>query len=230
MARIDLIEFLRPEPLWPYPYSLEMAFSVLRWLIETASHPQFEEQYEYHRSSAAGVMGAEGAINGAGRPIANIDDLKNRFVDALLMSDRCRPDVTRWREAHGISPMSHHEMRFAHYKPHHLPAHLPWRSESEVRQALRDLLERSTGRKLAVSLNSVHKRARTIQRVGVMVAPKYFRFVLNYGLTDARKNRYDSTWTHELAMSKKGEPFLDTLARAIEHLEGLLQGTAQKAA
>lgn len=222
-ATVHLIEFLRPDSYWPYPYSLEMGFQALRWLIASAADPRFVEQHQWHTSCAVGLMGGASAQNGACRPITSVDDLKQRFTYALLGSDRHRPEVTRWREHWGIHPTAQIEMRFRHYKPHHPPAHLPWRSEAQIRDALTALFEHSVGQKLNVQLNSVHRRARIVQRVGIYVGPKLFWFVLNYGFTDARKNPCDSTWSQELAVSKSDEPFLDTLARAIEQLSSWTQ-------
>lgn len=230
-AAIQLIEFLRPDPFWPWPYSLEMGFQALRWLIASAADPGFVEHHQWHTSCAVGLMGGEGAQNGACRPITSIDDLKQRFVYALLGSDRHRPEVTRWREQCGIHPGAQIPMQFRHYKPHYPASHLPWRSEAQIREALTALLENSVGQRLNVQLNSVHRRARVVQRVGIYIGPKRFRFVLNYGFNDARKDPCASTWSQELATSKGDEPFLDVLARAIEQFTSwthvpALQGAA----
>lgn len=215
-ATIRLIEFLRPDPFWPWPYSLEMGFQALRWLIASAADARFIEPHQWHTSCAVGLMGGEGAQNGACRPITSLDDLKQRFVYALLGSDRHHPEVTRWREHCGIHPTAEIEMRFRHYKPHYPPSHLPWRSEAQIREALTALLERCPGQKLNVQLNSVHRRARVVQRVGIYIGPRRFRFVLNYGFNDARRDPCASTWSAELATSRNDEPFLDVLARAVE--------------
>lgn len=214
-AKIKLIELLRPDPGWPSPYSLEMAFQALRCLIASATGQEFIEQHEWHTSCAVGLMGGAGARNGACRAVTSWADLKDRFVQALLARTDFRPEVARWREAKGIHVGAVLDMKFRHYKPFYPPAHLPWVSEAQIRTALDTLLQESTGKTLAVQLNQVHAEARIVHSVGIVVGVQSFRFVLKYGFHDPRVEPMDSSWCVTLAETVRDEPFLDTLAYAV---------------
>ncbi len=144
-ADVALIELLRPDPYWPDPYSTEMAFQALRWLIASASSEQFVEEHRWHTSCAIGLMGGAGARNGACRAIRSRTDLRERFIQALLARPAWRPEVARWRAAKGIHIDAVVRMKFRHYKPYYPPAHLPWRSEADIKESLDSLLEKSTG-------------------------------------------------------------------------------------
>lgn len=216
-ARVALIELLRPDGYWPEPYSLEMAFQALRCLIASAAGDEFKEQHEWHTSCAVGLMGGVGAMNGQCRPITCLADLKDRFKQALLARTYWRPEVARWRTAKGIHVDTVLNLRFRHYKPFYPPKHLPWNSEAQIRSALDALLQASIGKRLCVSLNSVHKRARVVHAVGIYVSSRRFRFELRYGFRDPR----GSYWAETLAMTQHDEPFLDTLARAVSRYEEL---------
>ena len=221
-ARIELIEFLRPDYYWPNPYTLEMAFQVLRWLIKSATGGGYVTQHQGHRTCAVGLMGGVGAVNGACKPILSLADLRSRFHAAILGATRYRPEVQRWRTDKGISADAVLEMDIRHYSPRRAPpSHLPWQCDRDIEIALTVLLEKSPGRKLAVSLNSVHRSARRVHSVGILVGPNGFEFELRYGFKDPRKERFDSEWNHTLAQTESEEPFLDTLARAIAEFDRL---------
>lgn len=214
-AKIELIELLRPDHSWPSPYSLEMAFQVLRCLIASATGDEFIEQHEWHTTCAVGLMGGAGAKNGACRPVTSLADLKDRFVQALLTRTDYRPEVARWREKTGIHVGAVLDMKFRHYKPFYPPNHLPWASEAQITAAIEGLLQKSIGKKLAVQLNPYHAEARVIHGVGIVVGARSFRFILQYGFHDPRVEPIDSSWDVTLAETLRDEPFLDTLARAI---------------
>lgn len=228
-ADVALIELLRPDPYWPDPYSTEMAFQALRWLVASASSEEFVEQHQWHASCAVGLMGGAGARNGACRAIASRADLRERFIEALLARPRWRPEVARWRTAKGIHVDAVLRMKFRHYKPYHPPAHLPWRSEADITAALDALLEKSVGNRLAVALNSVHNDARVVHAIGIIIGAKGFEFVLRYGFVDPREDRFDSEWAEKLAQTVRDEPFLDTMARAVTRFSELTAAHEQLA-
>lgn len=214
-ADVALIELVRPDPYWPDPYSTEMAFQALRWLIASASGDAFVEEHRWHTSCAVGLMGGAGAQNGACRAIRSRADLRERFIQALLARPAWHPEVARWRAAKGIHIDAVVRMKFRHYKPYYPPAHLPWRSEADITESLDSLLEKSIGTRLAVALNPVHDDARIIHDIGIIVGARYFDFLLHYGFVDPRVDPCDSEWTESLARTIGDEPFLDTLARAV---------------
>lgn len=220
-ADIALIEFLRPDIWWPQPYSIEMAFQALRWLIASAVGDRYIVQHQWHRSCAVGLLGGEGAENGGCRPIRSLADLQSRFQAALLARTEMRPEIVRWREDKGIRVDAVINMAFRHYKPLNPPAHLPWRSEADVQEALTRLLQKSGGAILTTQLNPVHAGAKVVHRVEIIVGATGFRFLLRYGFHDPAVEPMDSEWTHHLATTEGDEPFLDTLARAVANFAQL---------
>lgn len=220
-ANIALIEFLRPDGYWPSPYSLEMAFQALRWLIASARGEQYVTRHQWHRTCAVGLMGGRGAVNGAGTPVKSLADLQRRFQLALLAGANGRPEVARWREDKGIHVDAVVTMAFRHYKPFSPPLHLPFRSEAAVHDAVNQLLEKSAGKILTTQLNSVHAGAKVIHNVDVSIGHDGFDFTLRYGFVDPAVSKNDSEWAYSLASTEADEPFLDTLARAIAKLDQL---------
>jgi hypothetical protein len=221
-AEIALIEFLRPDFYWGEPYSIEMAFQALRWLIDSASDDKYVETHQWHQTCVVGLMRGDGAVNGACRPVKGVADVLHRIRMAVLANPKYRPEVARWRKDKGIHPEAVIPMRFRHYKPGSPPLHLPWRTEEEIRQCLIELLEDSAGKRLNTSLNSVHPDAKTIHGVALVVGAEGFYFSLLYGFLDIRSGEPDSQWKHPLARTEGDEPFLDTLARAWAAFEQLI--------
>jgi len=224
-AEIALIEFLRPDHAWPWPYGIEIAFQALRYLIASATGGQYVTQHQWHRSCAVGLMGGAGAENGGCRPVTSLADLRSRFHSALLARDD--GEIARWRADKGIHIGAVINMAFRHYKPFSPPPHLPWRSENDVQKAVVRLLEASAGKRLTYQLNSVHKTAKVIHRVDIIVGPTAFHIILRYGFKDPGIDRMDSEWTHPLASTEGDEPFLDTLARAVAEFERLTTSTSK---
>lgn len=220
-AKIALIEFLRPDHYWPNPYTIEIAFQALRWLIASAAGSEYQTQHQWHRTCAVGLMGGEGAVNGGCKPIKSLSDLRSRFHNAVLAKGDCRPEIQRWRDDKGIHVGAVIDMAFHHYKPFSPPGHLPFRCEADVIKALEQMLERSAGRILTTQLNSVHAGAKVIHSVDVSVGASGFRFCLHYGFVDPTVDKHDSEWSHQLAKTEGNEPFLDTLDRAIAALAQL---------
>lgn len=216
-ADIALIELLRPDHAWPWPYSIEMAFQALRYLIASASGGEYVTQHQWYRSCAVGLMGGAGAENGGCRPVMSLADLRSRFHSALLARDF--DEVARWRADKGIHVDAVINMAFRHYKPLSPPSHLPWRSENDIRKTVVRLLEESGGQRLTHQLNSIHKAAKVIHRVDVIVDPAAFHIVLRYGFKKPSPGVGDSEWAHSLAVTEGDEPFLDTLARAVTEFE-----------
>lgn len=228
-ADIALIEFLRPGSNWPIPYSTEMAFQALRWLITSAMGDQYITRHTWHDTCPVGLMGGVSAVNGGFRPVLNLMDLRHRFHMALLMRDDFRPEIARWREEKGIAVDAVIRMHFRHYKPMSPPAHLPWHSEDAINKSLTGLLEQSHGKILSTQLNSVHVGARVVHRVDVAIGASGFNFLLHYGFVDPAVDRMDSEWSHCLAMTEGDEPFLDTLARAVTAFDQLTSPLAMAA-
>jgi hypothetical protein len=220
-ADIALIEFLRPNGYWPMPYSTEMAFQSMRWLVTSAMGDQYVTRHRWHDTCPVGLMGGVSAVNGGGRPVRSLADLRQRFHMALLARDDFRPEVARWREDKGVVIDAVIRMHFRHYKPMSPPAHLPWHSEDGINKSLTQVLEQSQGKILTTQLNSVHAGARVVHRVDVGIGSSGFNFSVHYGFVDPAVDRMDSEWSHCLAMTEGDEPFLDTLARAITAFDEL---------
>lgn len=220
-AKIALIEFLRPDHAWPNPYTIEIAFQALRWLIASASGEQYVTRHQWHQTCAVGLMGGRGAVNGGCQSIKSLSDLRSRFHNAVLARTIDRPEIARWREDKGIHVDATIHMTFRHYKPFNLPPHLPFRSEDSIVKALENMLGHSSGRILTTQLNPVHAGAKVIHSVDITVGASGFWIWLHYGFVDPSVNVHDSEWTHQLAKTEGDEPFLDTLARAIAALDQL---------
>jgi hypothetical protein len=223
-AKIRLIEFLRPGFYTPAPYSIEMAFQALRWLI--ASGVGYSTQHTWHRTSIASLLGGSSPDYSYPKPVESIKDLLHRFHAAVLSDERYSPEIGRWREDKGITAYAELDMRFLHYKPMAGVPHLGFDCERDIQDALNSLFVGAAGKQTAVSLNSIHHKAQVIHKVDVTISPTAFYFTLRYGFLspEEMKEKGDSEWQYTLASTKPAtgtnhrlpEPFLDTLRRALD--------------
>lgn len=227
-AAVQLIEFARPRGCWPYKYSIEMAFAVLHWMV--VSGKGYVTPGQWVNTSVASLLGAQSLDCSYGNPITSLDDLRERFQNAFFAPSVA--SVDKWREDCGINVYNTLDLKFPHYKPGSPPAELGFDSEVGVRDALTALLVDSAGQTLATSLNSIHKTARVVHKIDIMVVhqPRFldgFSIQLHYGFKTpaAMKATSDSEWHHTLAMTRPGESFLEVLARAIAEFKAIQQGT-----
>lgn len=238
-THIELIEFVRPtRDYWPSPYSIEMAFSVMQWMI--ASGEGFKTPQQWVTPSVGGDLGGYNADNAHPRPVTSIADLKQRFHIALLKKgEGYSKHLTAWRSAHKIHLDSSLDLDFAHYKPltGALPGNLT--GEDDIRTKLTQLLEHSDGKTTSEQLNEYHPTARVVHGVDITIRANNkrskkrgdtdfrFEFCLHYGFVSRKEmlgGKPDSEWHHTLASSVVGESFLDTFVRALQEFDWVMNG------
>lgn len=220
-ATISMIEFLRPEGYWPYPYSVEQGFEVLRAMVASAVDVSHSTRWGPERPiDLMSSMG--GGLNRAQlSPITSLEDLRQRFHYTLL--SRANPEMRQWREETRFKMDGTVEVAIPHYKPFAGTPYEGLRCEADVKKALDAMFGLPAGTKLVASPNPYHPKAIEVVRVEVVICPKAFYFNLQYG--------YDgSSWDYTLAKTQDGESFLDTFQRARLHLDLLLKGSDKLAA
>lgn len=225
---IPLIELIRPDSLWPYPCSIEQAFELMRWMIDTGG-PQYETQLRW---GTAGIENLLSATSGLGHhsiiPIESLDDLRRRFHYAILARPQSEGQE-RWREEYGITPAGVMTVKRPTYRPFDGATHLGWRSEADIQDAFTALCTGSTGKRMAVALNSCHQHSSNWLhhvRIGIY-KDRGFSFILTYG--DNPADRGASRWDDTIARTRPGESFLDTMARARDVFDCLVHGKANSA-
>lgn len=215
-ATVSFVDLVRPDSYWPYPYTIEQAFEIFRWMVRTGQ--PFERAENWGYAGPVELLSGSPSIRSMScvKPIESLDDLRRRFHFALLSACVTR-GMREWRDAERVNVNSHRIISFPYHTP--FQGAEDWRCEADIIKALTNLLIGARGRKLAVSLNSVHPSVRMCKGVKICVGRgTQFRFIMEYG--DSLK-AFESHWFHELARSEGGEPFLMTLRRAIESLDML---------
>lgn len=221
---IPLIELLRPDSYWPQPLSIEQAFELMRWMVETGSAGKYSSQLRW---GTCGPIDLLSATSGIGYhyviPVESVDDLRKRFHFAVL----ARPSSEgqeQWREDFNINPLAVVTIKRPTYRPFEGAAHLGWRSERDIADALKALCSGSRGERMAVSLNSFHKdTVNWLHGVSVAIsASDGFSFSLTYGENPV--DGHASRWAETIARSRKGESFLDTMARARDVFDCIVHG------
>lgn len=216
-ASIELIDLVRPGLQWLSGMSIELAFEVLRWMVRTGE-PYRERVPWGYRGVRELLSGASGLSYTGVAPIRSIQDLGMRFHYALL-SKEWDGACSRWREDLGVHVHGRVEIECRHFKPFGGVPHLGFNSEQEIRESVARLLGVRAGTKLTASLNCVHRKARTVHGVSVVVTPDGFVFRLSYGFNANGPGQRDSEWHHILASTQGKETFTETLARALAEFE-----------
>jgi hypothetical protein len=212
-ALIRFIEFVRPDSFWPQPYSLEQAFHVFQWMVRTG-----KEFSKYQRSGVFDLLNKKATCCGAWNidPIISVSDLRERFHHALLSAYGSEL-VSQWRKKNNICITEKKWIAFPHYTPFENSE--AFGSESDLKDALNDLLTKSRGKFFNFSPNSCHPKATWIEKVFVNVTPEGFRFMARYGYEE---DEGSSSWDYVLARSDAmTTPFAQTLAEAIKKLNEL---------
>lgn len=214
-AKFRFIEFIRPTCYWPHPYTLEQAFGVFRWMVQTGK--PFIDQGRWGQHTVKSLLSKKPTCVNFSyvEPIVSIDDLRERFHYAIL-SDYVGPQLRAWREKFRIRPDGEAVISFPHHKWHTADS-----SEAEFASGLSALL-RSEGQ-LGVRLNRCHSKARWIHSVQIDLHAAY-SFRLGYGYPND-----SSTWYVTLARQASGETFRATTARAVRKLAGLVSGNVAEA-
>lgn len=220
---ITLIDLVRPECYWPQPLTIEQAFELFRWMVKTGDGYSTKERW-----GTRSVFDLLGATSGIGHstilPVRSLADLRTRFHYAILGRAMCEGQA-KWREDFRISPLETLTIRVPTYRPFEGAAHLGWNSEAEIQKGLVALCDGSHGKRMAVSLNCVHKdKVNWLHHVSIGVSPTGFSFNLTYGEKPI-ENRGVSQWNDCIARGRPGESFLDTMARARDVFDCLVNGT-----
>lgn len=218
---VSFTDLVRPDGFWPQPYSLEQAFEIFRWMVKTGSG--YTSPTRWGQVGVKALLSATSANDAeAVTPIRSIADLRERFQYAILGFARSEA-MALWRAAHRVEPGQKVRIGVPVYTPFAGAHHLGWESEADIAQAFTRLTGGHRGQALAVSLNSVWPDVRHVHGVTVAVRADGFRFQLTFG-DDPTHDRMASSWTDTLAVTRPGESFLDTFARARDVLAVLLTG------
>lgn len=220
--KVSLIEFLRPGHSWPYPYTIEQAFQVLRWM--TATGAEYRADTRWGDQGVFEVLSMKPSCRGFSGvyPITSLADLQQRFHYAILSKSE-NPIVEKWRRDHDILPDGKATILY--------PVHRDWgvrepfKNQAEFKKALAELLEPPKDQKLqmAVALNSVHgKETATYHDVQIKIRPSGFAFMLRYG--DVGRNEFGSRWDEVIASTRGNETFIETAVRAYTNYHGLVFG------
>lgn len=207
-ATYQFIEFVRPSGgYWPWPYSLEQAFGVFRWMIDVADPEKYHDKTEWGRRTVECLLSKKPSCTGMYEidPINSLKDLEARFHYALL--GNASNNVNRWRAHHDIGVSSKKIIHFDHAVPMR-----DAESEAQIQGAFVRLFG-ATGR-LNVQLNECHDRAREIYGVRMHYSRGFpgWRFVLDYGYGG-------SVWHKTIARQRPKERMLPVLKRAVSVMD-----------
>jgi hypothetical protein len=216
-AHIAFVEFLRPDSFWPYPYSIEQAFEVFRWLATTGLG--YERPTRWGMNGPIELLSDRSSCTNSSfvKPIKSLDDLRRRFHLALLGNATSTTGADEWREAHDIRVGADPLIKFRHNKP--MSGGAGWSCESDIRDALNKLFADGAALKTKESLNPYHLTARTCKSIAIGVGANGFHFIMEYGWPD---EECTSHWFKTLARTEYKETFLDTLKMAIDTFYALV--------
>lgn len=211
-AKYDFAKFLRPECFWPQPYSVEQAFGVFAWMIETGQ--PFAQQGRWGANTIeAGLSPGQTSCTGmrTASRILSVENLRERFPLAFFGDYSAA--VIAWRKAIGINAYSQKIIAFPHHGFNESGC-----CEAKLQSGIDELLS-SSGR-LAVQLNSVHDDAREIEGVELTYCRHDHAWLwsLMYGVDGSR-------WYYELAEQKQRETFTQSYFRAQAALAKLIEPT-----
>jgi hypothetical protein len=205
-AKVTFVQFLRPDGYWPYPYSVEQAFEVFRWMVRTGA--SYEQRARWGRRGVIELLSCQpSCVNfGSVKPIRSLEDLRRRFHYALLSAEG-NTTVTSWRHDTGLTLDATRWLHFRHAKP--------FTAESVSRDELERFYRDGSTQRLTVSPNRVHTTAVTCKWTEIFVEPDKFSFLLHYGWPE---EECSSRWNVELTATQHGETFTEGLRRAIRIL------------
>jgi hypothetical protein len=224
--KVSFIELVRPGS-FPYPYTLEQAFQVLRWMATTGA--------EYRADTRWGDQGVFEVLNmkpscrgfSSVAPITSLNDLRQRFHYAILSKSE-NPIVDKWRRDHDILPDGKATIPYPVHKD--WGVRKPFKCQDDLKKALTELLEppREQRHKMAVALNFVHGMETAIYHdVQIGVGRNGFAFILRYG--NEGRHEFGSQWDEVIASTRENETFIETAVRAYANYHGLVFGTIPKA-
>lgn len=200
--KVEFANLISPDGFWPWPYSIEQAFGIFEWMVETGERypPVHGRWVDCGVTELLGTQPTCG-YSGSTQKVHSCADLRKRFHWAVL-SRYTNSCTEKWRADNNITPMGVKIIHFAHEDA-------PKVSCDRV-----DKLLLNSGT-LTTQLNEFYAQAVEIYGVKVLVHETYgFRFVLRYGFDG-------SSWDHDLARAVKGEGFESAFIRAETKLQEL---------
>lgn len=220
--KVSFIELIRPGS-WPYPYTIEQAFQVLRWM--TATGFEYRADTRWGDQGVFEVLSMKPSCRGFSSvdPITSLADLQKRFHYAILSKSE-NSVVDNWRRDHDILPDGKATIPYPVHKDWGVRE--PFKNQDDLKKALTELLEPPKGQKLqmAVALNSVHGMETAIYHdVQIKVSRNGFAFILRYG--DEARHAFGSRWDEVIASTRGNETFIETAVRAYTNYHGLVFGT-----
>lgn len=221
---VDLIEFVRPGHRWPSPYTIEQMFEAFMAIAHTGigSH-RYDSVNAYGRTTIADLLSPNGADFHHIDPITSMADLRERY-HYMLLAKAEGPGETAWREEHGIEIGKTFAVTRPTYRPFVGLPHLGFDCESDIQKAFVQMIERGQNTPMAYSLNQSHPDCRSLHGVKIHIrGDQRFAFVLSYGDFIEPSSLY-SRWDERIAITRPGESFGETFARAYDAYNFLVFG------
>lgn len=220
--KVSFIELVRPGS-WPYPYTIEQAFQVLRWMATTGL--DYRSETRWGDQGVFEVLSMKPSCRGFSGvyPITSLADLRQRFHYAILSRSE-NPIVDKWRGDYDILPDGKATIPYPIQREWGMEK--PFKNQDELKKALTELMEPPKDQKvqMAVALNSVHGKETAIYHdVQIKVGRNGFAFILRYG--DEARHAFGSRWDKVIASTRGSETFIETAVRAYTNYQGLVFGT-----
>ena len=117
-GKYRLHSFVCPN-IWPLGYTIEQAFGVYRWMVETADN--YPDPRRYGRNALTPVLSCVSSLPDDIHAITSLEDLRKRFQWALFACYGLAGTLHRWRTEHGITVDGVHWLHFPHYEPFNGP-------------------------------------------------------------------------------------------------------------
>lgn len=214
---VDLDLLISPD-MGPTLLETDRMFELFRWMVATSQNyeqPANPVPFTVHSLLKGGSTRWDERIG----LITSRDDLHRRFQAAVL--GRRHDIYQQWRTEHGITP----DATLVIERPHHAGSmramstrHGGLDLDDALWAAMRDL----PGSNMVRSPNSSHARATLIHEFGVAVTADGFSFRIRYGMDDEDHRNIQSSWAHDVAITRGDEPFYETAERAMTLLHEIV--------
>lgn len=204
---VDYTKLVSPD-MGPHHLTTDQMFELMRWIIRTSRNYEAPARWapiSVHRM----LRGNDSNWDESVLSVGSRNELHDRLQRAVLGMGH---DVYRmWREDHGIAYGSKGTIEAAHYG-----SSVHAFSSGHFGNALCDAvwwaMTELPGHTLSVSPNSVHPTATMVKSLRVVVHDDGFAFRLRYGFD---MESHGSSWSHDIATTRGGEPFYETAERAM---------------
>ena len=217
------IELLRPNPsYWPYPLSIEQVFEAMAGIVRLACLPGYRSHLQWGSWGPLEQITGGGLSDDRTPTVKSLEHLRAMFHNLYLGRDNCE-GTRRWRDDHGIRFEGPARIPVQTYREFVALGQIGFACENAVRTTVERLATGDAGAKMAVSLNGSHPGCRTLHGTHASFTRQgRFRFTLTFG--NRHPSEQGSSWSDTVAVSRKGETFLDTLARARDVHDVLVHG------